>query len=369
MKLENKNIIISGGGTGGHLFPALAIGNSLSNKGYSITYIGSVHGVESNYFKNNNLKYKLLDIYGINRNPNLKNIYKNILLPIKILKSYFKARKIIKKFNPKIIIGTGGYSSGLPLLAGLHLGVPILIQEQNSIPGLVTRKLYKKAKKVCLAYENTKISNVVKNITVTGNPIRENLQSIDIKDAKSKIGLSKKKKTIFILGGSQGSVAINKHIIKNIIFYLNNDYQIIWQCGEKNIKNIPKSIQTHKNIILKTFFNDMSLTYSASDIIISRAGALAISELLYLNKAFILIPYKYAADNHQNKNASNIEENKACIKINENELDTGKLETEIKKILNNKNLLDELEMNAQKLSKPNATQNIIKEIEEIVKND
>tara|TARA_B100001750_G_C15367719_1_gene525640 strand:+ start:116 stop:943 length:828 start_codon:yes stop_codon:yes gene_type:complete len=273
---------------------------------------------------------------------------------------------LIKKLKPKIIIGTGGYSSGLPLLAAIHLGIPTLIQDQNSIPGLITNKLQNKITTICTAYKNFPLKNSMNNIVMTGNPIRSNLIPINRNNAIEKLQLEVNKKTILILGGSQGSQPINTHIINNINFFLDNNYQIIWQCGEKNYNYIPNSIINHKSILVNKFFDNMSLIYSAADLTISRAGALAISELLFMEKAFILIPFQYAANQHQDINATYIEKENACIKIKEGELKSGILEKRIYEILESTEKLEELKINASRIKKPNATKEIIEEIEKII---
>jgi UDP-N-acetylglucosamine--N-acetylmuramyl-(pentapeptide) pyrophosphoryl-undecaprenol N-acetylglucosamine transferase len=365
-KLNQNNIFIAGGGTGGHLFPALTIGNYLEKEGLNIIYIGSKHGIERKYFEDNNMKAELLDIKGIQRDLSLKSIMKNCYFPIRFIKSYIASRKLIKKFNPKIIIGTGGYSSGLPLLAGIHMKIPTMIQDQNSIPGLITKKLYKKVSLICLAYKTAQKYIKTNNTVLTGNPIRENLKKIDQIKAKEKLGLDHNKKTIFVLGGSQGSQIINKHIYKNIKYYDNQEFQLFLQCGENNYAFIPKEIHKSKNIIIKKFVNDMSIIYSAADLVISRAGALAISELCYMGKAMILIPFKFAADNHQELNATEIKHNNACIKINEDDLKTGLLEKKIKKIFNDSKRINELENNSFKIAKSNATKDIIQNIIKVI---
>ena len=365
-RIKQNNIFIAGGGTGGHLFPALAIGDYLKKDGMNIIYIGSKHGIENKYFKENNINAELLDIRGIQRDLSLKSIIRNLYFPIRFIKSYIISRKLIKKFNPKAIIGTGGYSSGLPILAGIHMKIPTIIQDQNSVPGLITKKLHKKVNLICIAYETAKQYINTDNILLTGNPIRQNIKKIDKIRAKEKLGLDINKKTIFVLGGSQGSQIINNHIYKNIKYYNNQNSQLFLQCGKNNYKSIPKKISETKNIIVKRFIKDMSIIYSASDLVISRSGALAISELCYMGKAMILIPFRFAADNHQELNANEIENNQACIKINENELEMGILEQAVDKILKNPKELNLLENNALKIARENSTEQITKQIKKII---
>lgn len=366
MEHIKNTIFIAGGGTGGHLFPALAIGESLKNNETNIIYIGSKHGFEKKYFKKNKIKYELLDIKGIQRSFSFNSILKNIYFPIRFLKSYLKSRKLIKKYQPNLIIGTGGYSSGMPLIAGIHMNIPTIIQDQNSIPGLITRLLYKKITLLFLAYKNAKeVLEPKNNIFITGNPIRKKLQIFNKNESKIKLGLDQNKKTIFILGGSQGSKIINKHIIKNIDFYTSQGFQLYIQCGEKNQKYFPNKIMDSTDVTVKPFIEDISYIYSACDLVISRAGALAITELCYMGKAMVLIPFSFAADDHQRLNAKEIFSEKACIVVEEKDLEKGILEKKISNLINN-NMLEILEKNAKKISHDNANNEIIKHINGII---
>ena len=364
--INQNTIFIAGGGTGGHLFPAITIGNCLQKYGMNVIYIGSKHGIEKKYFIDKNLNAELLDIKGIQRSFSLNSIIKNLYFPIRFIKSYLKSRQLIKKLKPKIIIGTGGYSSGMPLLAGVHMDVPTMIQDQNSIPGLITKRLCKKVNLICTAYNN--VVNILKtdNIVLTGNPLRENLKAIDKHKAKNILGLDINKKTIFILGGSQGSQIINNHVNKNIDYYDNDKYQLFLQCGNNNFDKISNKAHNSKNIIVKKFINDISTVYSAADIVVSRAGALAISELCYMGKAIILIPFKFAADNHQKLNANSIQSQNACITINESKLSIGELERTISDLLNNEKKIHDLERNAKRISIDNSTEKIVANIKYII---
>ena len=242
--MNDNTILIAGGGTGGHLFPAIAIAEKLNN--YKIIYIGSKKGIESKINSLNNFERKyFLDITGIHRNFSLKSICNNLIFPYRFIKTYIKSRNIIKLHNPKVIIGTGGYCSGLPILAGIHMGIPTLIQDQNSIPGLITRKLCNQVNTICIAYNNVKKIIKNKNIVLTGNPINPNLynnQSLSDAEIKNKLGLNNKNKIILFLGGSQGAQSINNHLYNNLNYYVDNNFQVILQCGEKNYEYISKKI-------------------------------------------------------------------------------------------------------------------------------
>ena len=357
----NKTIFISGGGTGGHLFPAICIGEELIKNNFSIIFIGSKFGIEKEYFKKYPFKYYLFNIRGLQRNLSIKSVLRNVLFPIRFILSYFLSILLIFRYKPCAIIGTGGYASGLPLIAGVHFKIPIFIQDQNSIPGMITKKLNNHTKKIFLGYPQVKNVLDNKKCLFTGNPIRNDLKILNKLESKNNLQFNENKKLILIIGGSQGAHAINEHIINNIKFYINNDYQILWQCGANDLNKIEKKINNKLIKVIK-FIEDMSLAYSSADIVISRAGAIAISELTYFQKAMVLIPLPTAAENHQESNANYLINKGACKKINQNDLHKGILELSIKKLLDNNELIKILENNAKKNSKPNATSIIAKEI-------
>ena len=357
----NKIIFIAGGGTGGHLFPALAIGDALTNKGFSIIYIGSKFGIEKKQFEKNNLIYYLLNIKGIQRNLSIKSIVSNMIFPIRFAVSYLFSIIIIKKHNPVAIIGTGGYASALPLIAGLHFKIPLMIQEQNSIPGMITKIMKNRVGKIFLGYEYSKSIFKNKNSIYTGNPLRTDLIILNKEDCKRNLEFSNNKKLILVIGGSQGAKPINSYIKNNIHFFNNNDIQLLWQVGSSNYDSFNKNIKS-KNIRIKKFINNMSEAYSAADLVISRAGALALSELTMFNKAMILIPFPNAANDHQNINAKYLHQRNACVIINQNNLKKGDLQESILDLIKHNNKIKNLEKNSKLLSMPNATKTITKQI-------
>ena len=356
MNKNNKIIFIAGGGTGGHLFPAVAIGKALEEKGINVYYIGSKNSIEKTYYNNNKMKYFLLNISGIQRNFNLKSLTKNLIFPIKFLISFLKSLFIILKYKPKAIVGTGGYCSGLPLLAGITLRIPTFIQDQNSIPGIITRTLHNKINYIFLGYECASKYLNKNNCIFTGNPIRKDLKIIDKKIAKKELNLNSEKKLIFVLGGSQGAKPINDYFIKNYTHYLKEGYQILLQCGDKNLNNFKKI--NNCNIKIVKFISNISLAYSASDIVISRAGALAISELCIMKKAIILIPLPQAAENHQKINAEYLKSKNACEVVYQEELNTQKLLGIIRKLFQNKEEIKQLEKKSDMNSKSDSTKMI-----------
>ncbi len=324
MNSKKIKVLIAGGGTGGHLFPAIAIGDELKNNNVQVKYVGSKYGIESSYQFIDKEDIVLLNLRGIQRSLSIKSIIRNLALPFRIIKSFYIVNKIVKKFNPDMIIGTGGYSSAIPLYIGIKNKILTAIQEQNVIPGMVTRKFYNKVDFIFTSFEETNKYLDNNKILFTGNPIRSIIKKTNIEKAKKKIGLEAERFTILIIGGSQGAKSINKHIAKEYKKYLDNNIQIIWQIG-KNSDNLINGISS-SSIKIFEFINEMDLAYSASDLIISRAGATAISEILFLEKPSILIPYPYSANNHQEINADTLEKKNTAIKVNEEEFKKGKLE-------------------------------------------
>jgi len=360
--IKDINILIAGGGTGGHLFPAFAIGNRLKKEGALITYIGSKYGIEKNYKKELGNNIYLLDIKGINRSLNINSLFNNLLFPVRFIASYFRSLLIIKKINPAIIIGTGGYSSGLPILAGKTLNIKYVLHEQNSYPGITTRYLSNGAAKVFISYKSMENTTSRFNYLLTGNPIRENLIRIDKKAACKKIGLNPNKKIIFILGGSQGSKPINSFFIKHYPYFIEKGIQIIWQTGVLEFDSINK-ITNNPQVIIKSFIKNMAIPYSCSDIVISRAGALAIEELKSFNKSMILIPYPQSANNHQKLNAIELVKHNAA-KLVEQNLMKEKLIKTIDNLINDDSDRELIGNNAKKLHSPDSLNKIVDSIKE-----
>tara|TARA_Y100001970_G_scaffold44765_1_gene55980 strand:- start:4376 stop:5491 length:1116 start_codon:yes stop_codon:yes gene_type:complete len=363
---KNNTILIAGGGSGGHLFPALAIGDELYNEGYDIKYIGSKYGIESKILKQMKKEHYLLNITGIQRKLSFKNIINNLLFPFRFLFSYLIIKIILRKLNPIMVIGTGGYASGLPLLASIRTNIKTLIHEQNSYPGLTTRKLSNKVDLVCITNSATK-KYLNGNMVLTGIPIRNNFLKINKLDACSKLGLSANKKTIFVVGGSQGSEAFNRYFKKNYEFYIKNDIQLIWQCGYKHLSNYEK-ITNNKNILIKDFFDNIDYAYCAADIVISRAGAMALNEISFMEKTMILIPLPSSAENHQFYNAKFFQDNNAALMIEEKDLRNNIIEDSVTELFKNKNNVQSMGINASKLIIKNAKEKIISQIYKLLEN-
>ena len=369
-----KKIILCGGGTGGHIFPMIAIAEEFKkvNSENKILFVGSNDRMEMKIIPKYNFPIYGLWISGIKRSSLILNILflgipfilKNITLPFKILFSVIKSIYILIKFRPDFVIGFGGYSSGPFLLTSHFLNFKTAIQEQNSYPGLTNKMLSKKVKYIFTAYD--KINNFFSANTVFnfGNPIR-NLKIKSNENAHKYFGLDSSKKTILVLGGSLGAKNINEGVLNNISLIRESSYQVIWQTGKFYYKNILSKNIKDKKIIIKDFINRMDLAYSVSDIIISRAGAIAISELCVISKPLILVPSPNVVDDHQTKNAKAISEKGGCVLIKDSDAKNTMLKTAFD-LFENKSKMDSMKKSLSKLSSPNATQKIVNKIYEII---
>ena len=360
----NKKFIISGGGTGGHIYPAIAIANELQERfpNAEFLFVGAKDRMEMEKVPQAGYKIEGLWISGLQRNLDLKNL----MFPFKLISSLAKSRSIIKKFKPDAAIGTGGYASAPLLRVASGKGIPCLIQEQNSHAGITNKWLSGKAKSICVAYDGMEKFFPSEKIKLTGNPVRQDLLDVSEKrqEALKFLGLSENKKTLLVLGGSLGAGKINELIAKCVSFFEEMEIQVIWQCGkfyEEKYKN-----SGTKNIKIHTFLNRMDLAYAAADVIISRAGALSVSELCLVGKPVIFIPSPNVSEDHQTKNALSISEKNAAILLKENDLET-KFKEEFSALLSSEEKQKELSKNIKKLARPNATKEIVDEIERIIK--
>jgi len=366
MQKKSRNIIISGGGTGGHIFPAIAIANAIKKRfaDVDILFVGAKGKMEMSKVPEAGYPIIGLWISGFQRRLTIKNL----MFPLKLISSLLKARSIIKKFKPDIVIGVGGYASGPTLNMANRLNISTLIQEQNSFPGVTNRLLAKKVNRICVAYDHLEKYFPAEKIVLTGNPVREEVVNIEgkLEEAQNFFGLNAKMKTVLVVGGSQGAVSINKSIAANIEMFAENNIQLIWQTGKSYYKEANDIIINSDNIKVHEFINRMDLAYAAADLVISRSGAIAISELSLVKKPVIFIPLPSAAEDHQSKNAKAlVDENAAyLIKDNEAEIELPKL---LKYLINNDMKLKEISANMSKFASPNATELIVDEIEKLIK--
>ncbi len=304
-QFENLKVIISGGGTGGHVFPAIAIANAIKNRepGAKILFIGAKGRMEMEKVPAAGYHILGLNISGLQRRLTLKNF----LVPFKAIDSYIRARNIVKRFRPDVVVGVGGYASGPMLRAASSLGVPTVIQEQNSYPGLTNKMLAKKAHKICVAYDGLERFFPKEKIFLTGNPVRQDIINIEGKreEALQFFGLSDEKKILLIIGGSLGARSINESIVEHLRLFISKDIQVIWQTGKyfyPQAESFAKEFQ-NSGVRVYPFINRMDLAYAAASMVVSRAGAIAVSEICAVRIPAILVPSPNVTEDHQTKNA------------------------------------------------------------------
>jgi len=306
-------VIISGGGTGGHVFPAIAIANALSKKiaDAEILFVGAKGKIEMEKVPAAGYKIIGLNIAGFQR----RFSYKNLIFPFKLCLSLLKAKKIIKNFKPDIVVGVGGYASGPVLRIATKMKIPTVIQEQNSFPGITNRILAKKVDKICVAYSGMDKFFPKSKIYLTGNPVRQEVIDIEGKEDKAFqfFNLNPEYKTILIIGGSLGARTINESVIKHLELFEENSIQVIWQTGKTFYSQATPYALKHKNIRIFEFISQMDLAYAAADVIVSRAGAIAVSEICSIKKPTVLIPSPFVAEDHQTKNAMSLVNYNAAI--------------------------------------------------------
>ncbi len=366
MQKKSKNIIISGGGTGGHIFPALAIANAIKKRfaDANILFVGAKGRMEMSKVPEVGYPIKGLWISGIQRRLTIKNL----LFPCKLLFSLIKANRIIKKFKPNIVIGVGGYASGPTLKMANRKKIATLIQEQNSFPGITNRLLAKKVNRVCVAYEGLEKYFPADKIVFTGNPVREEVINIQgkLNEAQNFFGLESDKKTILIVGGSQGAVSINRSIAANLSVFAENNIQLIWQTGKFYVDEAMDLVGGLDHVKVHEFIGRMDLAYAAADLVISRAGAIAISELSLVKKPVIFIPLPSAAEDHQTKNAKALAKKNAAYIIKDSEA-VNELSNLLTSLIKDDKKLKELSNNISAFASPNATGLIVDEIEKLIK--
>ncbi len=319
--MSEMRVIISGGGTGGHIFPAISIANAIKEKlpNAKILFVGAQGKMEMEKVPDAGYEIVGLPVAGFQRKLTLKNLS----FPFKLINSLSKARKVVKDFSPDVAVGVGGYASGPVLRVASNNGVPCLLQEQNSFPGVTNRILSKKAAKICVAYDKMDRFFEADKIILTGNPVRSNLiSSVDKKQASEFWNLSADKKTILVIGGSLGARSVNNGILHGIA-KLPDDCQMIWQTGkfyfEEMKAALPKSLKD--KVIVTDFISRMDMAFAMADVVVSRAGAGTISELAILGKSTIFVPSPNVSEDHQTKNAMALVEKEAAILVKDNDVD------------------------------------------------
>jgi len=362
--MKKYKFILSGGGTGGHIYPAVAIANELKLRfpDCEILFVGAQDKMEMQKVPQAGYTIEGLWIAGLQRKLTLQNM----MFPFKLVSSLWKSRKIIKKFKPDAVIGTGGFASGPLLQVANSNNIPTVIQEQNSYPGITNKILSKKANVICVAYENLERFFPKDKIVFTGNPVRQDLLD---SDSKTQVGithfkLDDNRRTLLILGGSLGARRVNQLIEKELDFILASGIQVFWQCGKLYFEEYNK-YNDKENVQVVAFIDRMDLIYAVADFVISRAGASSVSELCLVGKPTIFIPSPNVAEDHQTKNAKAIVDKKGAILLKESELDN-KFETTFSELISNESHQKELSQNIKKLAKPNATKDIVEQIIKLI---
>jgi UDP-N-acetylglucosamine--N-acetylmuramyl-(pentapeptide) pyrophosphoryl-undecaprenol N-acetylglucosamine transferase len=362
--MTKYKFILSGGGTGGHIYPAIAIANELKLQfpDAEFLFVGAKDKMEMQKVPQAGYEIKGLWIAGLQRKLTLQNL----MFPLKLASSLLESKRIIKKFKPDVVIGTGGFASGPLLQAAGSAGIPTVVQEQNSYPGITNKLLSKKANAICVAYQNLERFFPKEKIVLTGNPVRQDLIDIESKRDEAIVfyGLDPNKKTLLVLGGSLGARRINQLIEKELQNFISQDVQVIWQCGKLYFEEYKKYNQPNVKVV--DFIERMDFVYAASDVIISRAGASSVSELCIVGKPVIFIPSPNVAEDHQTKNAQAIVDAKGAILLKESELDS-QFSIVFEALLKDHGKQKQLSDNIKKLAKPKATQDIVAEIVKLIK--
>ncbi|MFQ5865047.1 MAG: undecaprenyldiphospho-muramoylpentapeptide beta-N-acetylglucosaminyltransferase [bacterium] len=359
-------VIIAGGGTGGHLYPGIALAEEIEKRWKArILFVGTNYGLENKIIPKTHYEFKKIWMRGLQRKMNLGNL----LFPIRLIVSLVQCIFIIIMFRPNVIIGTGGYVSGPALMMGIALRVPTIIQEQNSFPGLVNRLLGKWVKQVHVTYEaSLRYFKKQSNIFVSGNPVRGDLNKVEKGQALKKFNLQKDKSTLFIFGGSQGAHAINMLILKSLErLMVHPKLQILWATGPNDFELVAAKCQRFEDRIApQPYIDDMASAYAASDLVLGRSGASTLSEITICGLPSILIPFPYATAGHQKYNARALEKGGAAIVISEKALTEEALIKEIFELLDNRNRRMAMAAAARQLAKPKAAKEIIDKIGDLI---
>ena len=362
-------VIISGGGTGGHIFPAVSIANAVKDlrPDAKILFVGALGRMEMQRVPAAGYDIKGLPIQGFDR----KNLLKNVKVLYKIWKSQRMARQIIKEFRPQVAVGVGGYASGPTLNMAAAQGIPCLLQEQNSYAGVTNKLLAKKAAKICVAYEGMERFFPAEKIMLTGNPVRQQLleSTVTREAAVRSFGLDPEKKTILLVGGSLGARTINESVLQHLDLIKNGDVQFIWQTGKFYSAEIAERLKGHEMAQLKVldFISDMAAAYKAADLVISRAGASSVSEFCLLGKPVILVPSPNVAEDHQTKNALALVHRDAALYVKDAEAKEQLLPLAVATVHDDAKL-ESLSKNVLKLALPDSARIIAQEVIKLAEN-
>ena len=356
-------IIFAGGGTGGHIFPGLAMAQEIEKRlpQARIVFVGTTKGLEADLVPKYGFELEFISVIGLSRSLNMKLV----LFPFYLFKGISESNRLLQRIRPDLVVGTGGYVSWPVLfLAGLRK-IPTLIQEQNSYPGVTTRLLAGWVDEVCLAYaESVKYFWFKRNLKVLGNPVRQDILRADRSAGFRSFGLDPRKKTLFVFGGSQGSKTINRAVLDSLKYLAKEkNLQILWQTGRRDYQMVKdKAAESSVSSVILPFILDMGEAYSVSDLVVSRAGALSLAEIISCKKPSILIPYPFAANDHQRKNAEHLKEKGASEMILEAELQGEKLAGLVMDLLSDEKKLDKMKGACETLFKPESTRLLVNEM-------
>ena len=371
MEYKKLRVIISGGGTGGHIFPAVSIANRLRevNPETEILFVGAEGKMEMEKVPAAGYRIEGLPVAGLQRKLNLKNIANDLCVPFKLAASLRKAGRIIDSFKPDVAVGVGGYASGATLDAAAQMGIPTLIQEQNSYAGVTNKHLARRAKVICVAYDGMERFFPSDRIIKTGNPVRQNLieTSLSREDAIKTFGLDPAKKTILLVGGSLGARTVNESVLRHLDIVEESGVQFIWQTGKYYSAAINSQLQSKKALpMLKVtdFIGDMGTAYRAADLVISRAGASSISEFCLIGKPVILVPSPNVAEDHQTKNAMALVNKDAALYVKDSDAPDTLLRLAVDTVADDSRLA-QLAANIRLLGQPNSADIIAEEVEKL----
>ncbi len=354
-------VIISGGGTGGHIFPAIAIANALKSidPEIEILFVGAKGKMEMEKVPAAGYKIIGLTVAGLQR----KLTAKNLLFPFKLIAGIIQAKRVVKNFKPDVAIGVGGYASGPVLRVASNSGVPCLLQEQNSYPGITNKILAKKAKRICVAYPAMERFFPAGKIVITGNPVRQDIMTkVERSEAVEYFGLDSSKKSILVIGGSLGARSVNDGILSGVKG-LPEDVQLLWQTGKFYFEEMKSGAGDVKNVKIQPFIKRMDMAYTVADVVISRAGALSVSELAVAGKPVIFIPSPNVAEDHQTKNAKVMVDDNAALLVKDDDKDI--LIEKALELLNDSEMMSRLSKNILKHARPDAAKNIAQEVLEV----
>ncbi len=360
---KNIKVIISGGGTGGHIYPAIAIANALKkiDNQISILFIGAKGKMEMQKVPAAGYSIEGLWISGFQR----KLTIKNLMIPFKIFASMIKALTIIRKFQPDVIVGVGGYASGPALRAAQLSHIPSLIQEQNSFPGITNKLLAKNVNSICVAYEGMERFFPKEKIVLTGNPVRQDISQLEEKrsDALKYFQLAAEKKVLVVLGGSLGARAINATMQKKIKSFIEQDIQVIWQIGKIYFDQYKDEMSalSSKGVRVFDFIDRMDYAYAVADVVVSRAGAISISEVCVAGKPAIIIPSPNVAEDHQTKNAQALVQNNAALMLTDDEANE-QLDQVVLSLMTDEKKRNMLSQNIKRMAFMDSAERIAKEI-------